>query len=124
MPAPDQASNEAYDATRTKEHRYTDEMETEHDLIGEYEEEQEELEDFLENNPGNIDDDDTLAEVLYKMNEHMMHIIEPLTEFVTNEESMAHYIKEHDHLPFIMKTFEALPQAIEDESRFVETIDF
>ena len=73
---------------------------------------------------GNIDDDDTLAEVLYKMNEHMMHIIEPLSEFVANEESMAHYVKEHDHLPFIMKTFESLPQAIEDESRFVETIDF
>ena len=103
---------------------YTDEMEAEHDFIEEFEMEQEELEDFLDNNPGNIDEDDNIAEVLYKMNEHMMHIIEPLSEFVANEESMAHYVKEHDHLPFIMKTFESLPQAIEDESRFVETIDF
>ena len=50
-------------------------MLSDHDFIEEFEEEQEELEDFIANNPGNIDEDDTLAEVLYKMNEHMNHII-------------------------------------------------
>ena len=54
---------------------YTDEMENQHDLIEEYEIEQEDLEEFIETNLGNIDDDDTLAEVLYKMNEHMHAII-------------------------------------------------
>ena len=58
------------------------------------------------------------------MNEHMMHIIEPLNEFVQNEESMGHYVRGHDHLPFIMKTFEALPNAIENEKNFVQTIDY
>ena len=99
-------------------------MLSEHDFIEEYEMEQEELEDYLMNNPGNIDDDDSLAEVLYKMNEDMNHILEPLTDFVNNEESMGHYVREHDHLPFIMKSFEELPSAIADESNFVQTIDY
>lgn len=99
----------AEDTARTGEHIYTDEMLSEFDLIEEFELEQEELEDFLNNNPGNIDEDDTLEEVLYKMNEHMMHVLEPLTEFVQNEETMSLYVKEHDHLPFIMKTFTELP---------------
>jgi len=37
---------------------------------------------------------------------------------------MSLYVKEHDHLPFIIKTFEELPKAIADESSFVETIDY
>lgn len=123
-PAPDPVAEEVNPDKRTKDHMYTDEMENEHDLIEEFEMEQEDLEEYLENNPGNIDEDDTIAEVLYKMNEHMMHIIEPLTEFVANEDSMMHYIREHDHLPYIMKSFENLPKAIEDEANFVNTIDY
>lgn len=65
-----------------------------------------------------------MEEMLYKMNEHLMHILEPLTEFVQNEQSMSMYVKEHDHLPFIMKTFTELPAAIENESQFVQTIDY
>ena len=37
---------------------------------------------------------------------------------------MSHYVREHDHLPFIMKSFQDLPKAIADESQFVQTIDF
>ena len=80
-------------------------MASEHDLIAEFEEEQEDLEWFLENGVGIIDEDDTLAETLYKMNEHMQHIIAPLTDFLGNEDAMSHYVREHDHLPFIMKSF-------------------
>ena len=119
MAAPDPVVEEANPEKRSGEHIYTDQMAAEHDFIEEFEIEQEELEEYLESNPGNIDDDDTIAEVLYKMNEHMLHIIEPLSEFVANEDSMSHYVKEHDHLPFIMKSFSNLPKAIEDESQFV-----
>ena len=98
---------------------YTDEMKSEHDWIEEHEMEVEELENFVEYNLSNIDEDDTIAETIYKMNEQMNSVITPLGKFVASEESMGQYVREHDHLPFIMKSFEELPQAIENESQFV-----
>ena len=53
------------------------------------------------------------------MNEHLNHIIMPLAEFVDNEAMMQHMISEHDSLPRIVKSFEGLPEAIENESKFV-----
>ena len=70
---------------------YTDEMEAT-DLFDLHEGEEEELDDFLATNPGNIFEEDTNAEMLYKMNEHLSHIIIPITEFVNNEEMMKHII--------------------------------
>jgi len=102
---------------------YTDEMEAT-DLFDIHEGEEEELDDFLATNPGNIFEEDTNAEMLYKMNEHLSHIIIPITEFVNNEEMMKHIISDHENLPQIVRSFENLPKAIEDEVKFVQTIDY
>lgn len=58
------------------------------------------------------------------MNEHLAHIIGPLSNLVQSEESLRHYIDSHSKMPEIVKSFEGLPKAIEDEIRFVQTIDF
>lgn len=102
---------------------YTDEMEAD-DLLQQHELEQEDLEEFIANFPGVIREEDTTAEVLYKMNEHLAHIIGPLSGLVQSEESLRHYIDSHSKMPEIVKSFEGLPKAIEDEIRFVQTIDF
>ena len=78
----------------------------------------------MKNNPGNIDDDDDMAEVLYKMNEHLLHILVPISDFVDSEKRMQHYVNDHMHLPTLIASFESLPTSIEDESRFVQTIDY
>ena len=108
---------------RAQDQQYTDEMEFK-DILDEHEEEEDNLEDFIENNLGNIFIDDSNSEMLYKMNEHLNHIIMPLAEFVDNEAMMQHMISEHDSLPRIVKSFEGLPEAIENESKFVQTIDY
>ena len=46
------------------------------------------IDEFIKNHPGVIDDDDDMAEVLYKMNEHLYHIMLPLTDFIANEKNM------------------------------------
>ena len=46
------------------------------------------LDEFMETHPGVIRDDDTDAEVLYKMNEHLAHVLIPLADFVKNEKNM------------------------------------
>ena len=94
------------------------------DLIEDYELEQEELDNFIIDYAGNIRDEDTFEEVLYKMNEQMNHIIVPLGTFLENEDQMRHYVRDHETLPKVIKSFEALPKAIEDESEFVQTIDY
>jgi hypothetical protein len=50
-----------------------------------------------------------MAEALYKMNEHMNKILFNVAEFVANEGMMQHYVRDHDRLPEIIKTFEKLP---------------
>lgn len=105
------------------EHFYTDEMEG-HDLLHEHEEEQEELEWFIEDYQGNIRDGEPMSETLYKMNEHMNHILLPLNNFISNEDMMQHYVRDHSDLPRVIQTFEELPKAIEDEAQFVQTIDY
>ena len=103
---------------RNQEQIYTDEL-TGRDVLEEYEDRQEELDQFIAENLGNIFSEDTLAEVLYKMNEHMNIILGHVSHFVSNEELMQRYVKDHQRLPEIIKTFENLPKAIEDESNFV-----
>ena len=56
------------------------------DLIEDYELEQEELDNFILDYVGNIREEDTYEEVLYKMNEQMNHILVPLGEFLGNED--------------------------------------
>ena len=73
---------------------------------------------------GNIWQEDELNEVLYKMNEHMSHILHPLKEFNRNEVTMQTDVREHEHLPLIMRTFEEMPSNLEMEIKFVEKIDY
>lgn len=73
---------------------------------------------------GNIWQEDSLNDVLYKMNEHMSHILHPLKEFNRNEVTMQTYVREHEHLPLIMRTFEEMPSNLEMEIKFVEKIDY
>ena len=82
------------------------------------------LEEFKRENLGNIWEEDTLSEVLYKMNEHLNHILLPLGEFQVNEEMMQSSLKEHEHLPFIMRSFQDMPENLEQEIKFVENIDY
>ena len=70
-----------------EEVRYTDDFEN-FDIIEDYEIEQEDLDDYLENHLGNIGENDSDAEALYKMNEHLNHILVPLQSFVDNERAM------------------------------------
>ena len=42
--------------------------------------------------PGVIRDGDTKIEVLYKMNEHMHNILEPIVNILDNEESLRKFI--------------------------------
>ena len=65
-----------------------------------------------------------MAEVLYKMNQHLLHILTPLGDFIANEQSMQQYVGSKSHLPEIIASFEHLPEAIEEESKFVMTIDY
>ena len=73
---------------------------------------------------GNIWQDDEFNYVLYKMNKHMGHILHPLNEFYKNEITMQSYVREHEHLPLIMRTFEEMPNNLEMEIKFVEKIDY
>ena len=109
---------------QTQQHFYTDEMEEYQDIFSSHEAEERALDDYMKNNPGNIDDDDDMAEVLYKMNEHLLHILMPVQDFVKAESGMQHYVNDHMHLPKLIASFESLPQSIEDESKFVQTIDY
>ena len=52
------------------------------DIIEDFELEQEDLDDYIMNHIGNIYDEDTEEEALYKMNEHLNHILYPLQSFV------------------------------------------
>ena len=61
-----------------KDQFYTDEMEGS-DLLEDHEMEQEDLEEFINNFPGVIREEDSTTEVLYKMNEHLQHILAPLS---------------------------------------------
>ena len=70
---------------------YTDELE-DYDALDAWEEEQEDLEYHLNEFPGTIYDDDTIEEVLYKMNEHMNHILMPLKDLLKNEEWLRKFI--------------------------------
>jgi len=67
-------------------------------------------------NPGTIREEDSTVEVLYKMNEHFNHILSPISELVTHEEWLRKFIKNNNGVLDKVKVFEALPQAIEDES--------
>ena len=98
-------------------------MESAEDIFESYELEQEALDEFISEYAGNIRETDTIEEVLYKMNEHLNHILAPLTESLHNEARLQHFIKSHEHLPMVIKTFEGLPKAIEDEINFLQTID-
>ena len=99
-------------------------MESVDDIFESYELEQEALDDFINEYAGNIRETDTIEEVLYKMNEHLNHVLAPLTSSLGNEQQLQHYIRQHEHLPSVIKTFEELPRAIEDEIEFLSTIDF
>ena len=63
-------------------------MEEYQDIFSSHEAEERALDDYMKNNPGNIDDDDDMAEVLYKMNEHLLHILMPVQDFVKAESGM------------------------------------
>jgi len=58
------------------------------------------------------------------MNDHMNHILQPLSSIMAREEQLRIYISANERMPAKILSFEQLPQAVEDESRFVETIDF
>jgi len=50
-----------------------------------------------------------MSEALYKMNEHMNKILVHVADFVSNEDMMQHYVRDHERLPEIIRTFEKLP---------------
>ena len=95
-----------------------------HDIFDHYDQEQEELVEFINTYPGVIRDGDSKAETLYKMNEHLHNVLEPITEILENEEMLRKFIKQKKEVPEAMRNFEDLPKAIEDESNFVQTIDY
>lgn len=103
---------------------YTDELEEGVDLIEEAAELEEQLYDFIDNNLGNLREDDSIEEILYKMNEQLNKVVNHLGDLVKNEDMMQHNVRSHELLPQIVKTFEELPKAIENERSFLETIDF
>ena len=43
-----------------------------------------------------------MSETLYKMNEHMNHILLPLNGFISNEDMMQHYVRDHTDLPRVI----------------------
>ena len=71
-----------------------------------------------------IRDGDTKAEVLYKMNEHLHNIIYPVNGILENEETLRRFISRNQDQPDQVQSFEEKPKAIEDESNFVQTIDY
>ena len=50
--------------------------------------------------------DDTILEVLYKMNEHMNHILEPVANILDNEEQLRLFIAAREKLPNFIENFE------------------
>ena len=58
------------------------------------------------------------------MNEHLNHILFPLTDLLKNEEWLRKFVQHTDGVPEKVRKFEDLPAAIEDESQFVQTIDY
>jgi len=48
----------------------------------------------------------------------------PLGDFYANEKVMQVYVKEHEHLPLIMRTFEDMPKSLQTEIKFVEKLDY
>lgn len=51
------------------------------------------MDKFINENLGNIWEDESIDDVLYKMNEHLSHIIVPLGEFQRNEEVLQSYVR-------------------------------
>ena len=109
--------------TDDAEQLYTDDLEA-FDALEDWEQEQEDLEYHLTEFPGTIQEEDTTEEVLYKMNEHLNHILFPLTDLLKNEEWLRKFVQHTDGVPEKVRKFEDLPAAIEDESQFVQTIDY
>ena len=116
-------SDDADEQEEEDQGQYTDTMEG-HDIFEDYEDEQEQFEYFVNEFPGTIREEDTLVEVLYKMNEHFSHILAPVKSILANEESLRRFIKHNAGVPEKIRSYEKLPAAIEDESNFVQTIDF
>ncbi len=81
-----------------QEQLYTDEFGN-IDLFDEKSQDDQALQDFIDYYPGVIREEDTLNEVLYKMNEQLDHLLRPIAKILQAEEFQRHYIDAHQKLP-------------------------
>ena len=76
---------------------FTDELRNEAgDILKQYANQMKELEKYLRNNLGNINEQDDRPEVFYKMLEHVKHIIQRLQKLNQEEELFSKSVKQFE----------------------------